>query len=311
MISGVPQGSVLGPVLFTIFINDMPDVVQSVLRLFADDTKVGREIRSVRDTETLQSDLDALCKWSDDWLLPFNTAKCKLMHIGKNNTRQAYTMPKDGGRRNIEEVEEEKDLGVVLDDKLSFDKHILSKVSKANQVLGVIRRTFKFLDREAFMTLYKAMVRPHLEYAAPVWNPTMIKHKRLIENVQRRATKLVPELRDKPYTERLKQIGLPTLEYRRLRMDMVQTYRLTHGLEDISADRLLILDNRGHTRGHSYKIFKERSNSVRYGHSFRHRIADPWNSLDEDVVSAPTLNSFKSRLNNCYRNHQLKFTNSF
>jgi len=312
--SGVPQGSVLGPVLFVIFINDMPDLVESILRLFADDTKVGREMVSQADVAYLQKDLDTLSKWSADWLLPFNVNKCKLMHIGTNNRMAEYSMIKDGQRSLITEVEEEKDLGVTLDNRLSFEKHIYGKVAKANQILGVIRRTFRYLDKEGFVTLYKTMVRPHIEYASSVWSPYLVKHKRSIENVQRRATKMVSELRDLPYSDRLKQLGLPTLEYRRLRADMVQTYRLIHGLDKMTGDNFLELSNQqsGYgTRGNSFKLNKTRTNTTRYARSFKHRVVAEWNVLPDYVVNAPTLNSFKSRLNALWKNHNLKFTNSF
>ena len=237
-----------------------------------------------------------------------------MLHVGSNNPKTKYTMTKGDEKSQLAEVQVEKDLGVILDEKLSFEKHILTKVAKANQTLGIIRRTFRYLDREGFMLLYKAMVRPHVEYASPVWNPALVKHKRAIENVQRRATKLVSDVKDHSYPERLRELGLPTLEYRRLRADMVQLYRLTHGLEGIAADRLVDMNNQSEsrrTRGHNLKINKERTNTARYANSFRHRVVNNWNSLPENVVNSPSLNSFKSRLNNTWKNHEFKFTNSF
>ena len=113
--SGVPQGSVLGLVLFTIFINDMPNLVTSILRRFADNTKVSREIHTEEDVQTLQTDLDTLCDWFSKWLLPFNVGKCKLMHLGSNNAEYKYTMVREGSRSKVVVVEEEKELGVTLD----------------------------------------------------------------------------------------------------------------------------------------------------------------------------------------------------
>ena len=311
MTSGVPQGSVLGPVLFTLYINDIPDRVQSLIRLFADDTKVCRDILAATDTATLQADLDALGNWSEDWLLPFNVDKCKLMHLGKLNPKTQYTMSQKGVRCTMAEVKEEKDLGVLVDDELTFSKHIETKVSKANQVLGIIRRTFQFLDKEAFMTLYKSMVRPNLEYASPVWAPALVKHKRAIEQVQRRATKQVPSLKDKSYRARLIDLGLPTLEYRRLRADMLQTYKLQEGYEGIHYNRLMTRDTYDRTRSNSRKLAKVRTNNTRYAKSYRHRIVTPWNKITKPVVTAPNINTFKARLNTEWRNHPLKFANSF
>ena len=117
----------------------------------------------------------------------------------------------------LEKVDSEKDLGVIIDKNLTFRDHINSKVNIVNRNLGIIFRTFTFVDEEIFLNLYKSIVRPHVEYATPVWSPLYKKDKIIIENIQRRATKLVDSCKNVTYQEKLRKLGLPTLEYRRER----------------------------------------------------------------------------------------------
>ena len=154
----------------------------------------------------------------------FNMKKCKHMHLGLD-IASSYYMSSATGNVEIEEVKEEKDLGVVIDNKLNFRQHISSKVSTANRNLGIIFRTFTYLNQEMFSNLYKSTVRPHLEYASVIWSPLYKNDKITLENVQRRATRLVPALKGLSYPERLKRLGLPTLEYRRERADVVECLR--------------------------------------------------------------------------------------
>ena len=158
MTSGNPQGNVLGPILFTIYINDIPDVVQNVAKLFADDTKVYAVVNKEEEQLSLQKDINNLLKWSDTWLLKFNTSKCKHVHLG-HPTNAKYKM----GDNEIKRVSEEKDLGIVIDDKLRFQHHINQQTMKANQKLGMIKRSFSYMDKEMFLPLFKSIVRPHLE----------------------------------------------------------------------------------------------------------------------------------------------------
>ena len=145
--------------------------------------------------------------WSENWQLYFNTGKCKRMHIGTSNDKNEYTMKIGDEDTTIEECTEEKDLGVIFDTSLKFDIHINNVVNKANKILGVTRRTFEYMDPEIFGLIFKGLVRPHLEYAAPVWSPHLVKHKDLLENVQRRATKMVLGLSQLSYSERLKKLN--------------------------------------------------------------------------------------------------------
>jgi hypothetical protein len=300
--SGVPQGSVLGPILFLIFINDLPLEVISPLSLFADDSKVFSRIvaenniekgKNVNGNATLQNDLDTIARWAKTWKMEFNVDKCKIMHLGNQNPKHTYTMEE----ADLVTTSEEKDLGVLIDDKLDFGIHIKSIVKKANRMLGLIRIGFACLDKEIFMNLYPVLIRPLLEYCVQVWSPHKRKYVRLIEGVQRRATKLVPNLRDLPYEERLIRLGLTSLEDRRVRGDMIETYKLITGKEDINSDKFFTM---AHVRGdpeltHNMKIYKKSFRLDVRKYSFSQRVIDKWNLLGKKVVESPKTSGFKSK----------------
>ena len=153
------------------------------------------------------------------------------------------------GAHNLNNSECEKDLGIFIDDKLNFEKHITQAVNKANKIMAIARKTFDYMDKQTFVFIFKGLVRPHLEYGAPLWNPHTIKTKQLIENVQRRATKQVPGLSSLSYEERLKVLKLPTLAYRRTRGDMIQVYKILSNGYDNSLPSILTQSNTG-LRGH-------------------------------------------------------------
>ena len=233
--SGIPQGSVLGPILFVLYINDLPEVVDrdTYIFLFADDTKAFRHIKTPLDSVILQKDIENMVKWSNIWLLKFHPQKCTMMHMGKSQTYEPetnsgqdilHTYLMEGHPLNYSTCE--KDLGVHIDNRLSFDKHINQAINKANRVMAIVRKTFDYMDKEIFLNIYKGLIRPHLEYASSVWSPYLIKHIEALEGVQRRATKIVPGFSKLEYGERLRRLKLPTLKYRRLRGDMIQTYKM-------------------------------------------------------------------------------------
>ena len=167
---------------------------------------------------------DELYGWSQKWLLHFHPDKCKIMLIGNPGDEKELYMP--NSRDPIKEVTEEKDLGVIIDNKLIFRNDITQRVNKANRIMGTIRRTFHHLDKHNFNMLFKSMVRPHLEYAAPIWNPSYKKDIELLEKVERRATKLVSGYKNMGYKERLCQLELPTLAFRRHRGDIIEVFKL-------------------------------------------------------------------------------------
>ncbi len=299
--SGVPQGSVLGPVLFLIFINDLPDTLDVAVRIFADDTKIFTPVYDKDDQCNLQENLSKLETWAEIWQMRFHPQKCKVMHIGKETEEFQYTMKTDGNSLNLEYVEEEKDLGVVIDNSLSFEQHCDAAINKANRILGVIRRSFKYLDRDVMLTLYKTLVRPHVEYGNTIWSPKLKRVIKSLEAVQRRATRMVPEIAHLSYQERLQYLKLPSLVYRRHRGDMLQVYKILHHDYDLDSEKFFKSPD-GRTRGHSYKVFKERAESAIRRNFFSFRVTELWNELPEEVVVAPNIDTFKERLDNFWSN---------
>ena len=185
--SGIPQGSVLGPILFVIFINDMPDMVKSMCQLFADDAKLFRKVNLRDDYKNalLQNDIDKLSTWSKKWQLPFNTDKCKCLNIGGTNPCHRYKM----NGKKLKQITEEKDLGVIVDKDLKFHQQSAAAVKKANSRLGIIKKSFASLDDKTLPLLYKSLVRPHLEYGNLVWGPFFKGEQISVEIVQQRLSK--------------------------------------------------------------------------------------------------------------------------
>ena len=308
VLSGVPQGTVLGPILFVIYINDMLDSISSEGLLFADDTKVFRQICSEDDSLELQSDIDKLEAWTKIWLLRFNADKCHVLTMGKfENIRHTHRY-RIGGKE-LEHVFEEKDLGVIVDADLSFEDHITAKVKKANQIMGLIRRSFAYLDEKSFVKLYTALVRPHLEYAQSVWSPHLKKFTDLIENVQIRATKLVDHLGSLEYSERLKRLNLPTLAFRRLRGDLIEMFK-----HFTKYDREIVSESfqpkERVNRRHRFQLHERAARDGVRGvqnNSFYYRIAKHWNNLPAEVVEAPSVDAFKNRFDKESKCNPLKF----
>ena len=229
--SGVPQGSVLGPTLFLMFINDLEDGVQSTVQKFADDTKLYTEVTKDEGGEQLQEDLDKCTEWAKEWMMEFNVSKCKVLHAGRTNRMKEYTM--EG--KILEKVQEEKDLGVMIHKAMNGSRQITEAVKKANRALAQLRRTItnKEIDTVIPIYNYKATVRPHLEYCVQAWAPYLKKDINALEKVQHRATKMITTLRKLPYEQRLKECNLTTLEERRKRGDLLETHEIMHCLERI------------------------------------------------------------------------------
>ena len=206
----------------------------------------------------------------------------------------------------LEQVSKEKDLGIITDENLNFEEHIQMKVNKATKVMGLIRRSFMTLDAEMFRKMFTALVRPHLEYGQAVWSPVRKKDIVSIENVLRRASKQIPELKNLEYPERLKKLNLPTMAYRRHRGDMIELYKIMNEHYDAEVSPHPTR-REGTTRGHSLKIFKERARTRLRQNHLLIRAVDAWNHLPENVVTAPSLDSFKNRLDKVWCDQPVKF----
>ena len=208
VLSGVPQGSVLGPILFLVYINDLEEGVTGNILKFADDTKLFRKTKEIGDKQKLQDDIDKLVRWSEKWQMLFNFGKCKCLHTGPGNTGMNYEMNK---------------------------------------------------EKSLIVPLYKAIVRPHLEYCIQAWSPYLRKDIDMLEKIQRRATKLIPGLRDLTYEERLKECGLTTLETRRLRGDQIEVFKILNGYENIDSNLFFQIKESKITRGHNFTLVKKQS----------------------------------------------------
>ena len=308
VLSGIPQGTVLGPLLFVIYINDILDKINSEGLLFADDAKIFRSISCKNDALLLQDDILRLEAWSDMWLLKFHPDKCHLLSLGKHENIK-YCHRYKVSEQEIEHIFEEKDLGIIVDSDLTFSEHITDKVRKANSLVGIIRRSFSYLDQDTFVKIFTSFVRPHLEYGQVIWSPHLRRHINMIENVQIRATQLIDGFGKLSYPERLKRINLPTLAYRRLRGDMIETFKHFHSYDPTILPPTFKPRNRP-SRCHDYQIQpiipKDGERGV-HKNSFYCRVIDTWNKLPQYVVSAPTMDTFKNRLDEHWKDLPLKF----
>ena len=298
--------------MFILYINDLPGVVGSVCKLFADDCKLYRNIASEADQKELQEDIERLCKWSKDWLLGFNIKKCKVVSFGNVQFEYEYGMTDTQNNLHVLSTEDsESDLGILFKKNLKFDEHIDNTVNKVIRIIGLIKRKFTYMDKDLFLTLYKSLVRSHLDYGNLVFYPTTKKYKQILENAQRRATPLFPELRGLTYKECLIELNLPTLDYRRKRFDIIQVFKIVHKIDDIDMRTFFTLTENNQLRGHNLKLNKPRANKSIKLHSFSLRNIPVWNSLPLEVVNSRAVVEFKTKLDNLWRSQRFDQTNIY
>ena len=244
VISGVPQGSVLGPLLFVLFINDLPDTLKSTIQLFADDLKL---VGNANNYEDIAMDMNMLEEWENTWLLRFNPSKCKVLHINNNeNPRNKYKL----NGFELASVESECDLGVETTAAFDWNANIKNSIAKANKMIAWVARNLVCRSRDVMLLVYKSLIRPHIEYCVQIWSPvprygnwaTIIE----LENVQRKFTRLIDGVGLLPYGERLAKLKLTTLAERRLRADLIETYKIISGSVDYGRN-LFTVTRSGHS----------------------------------------------------------------
>ena len=309
VLSGVPQGSVLGPTLFILYIMDIPEVIQSNVDMFADDTKIYRPIRDDRDSDILQRDINNISEWSKTWMMKFNVNKCNHMRISRGDENTDYFMNGENGPQKLGNINKEKDLGIYVTNNMKVGHQCSEAANKANRALGLVNRTFKYHNTRSFINLYKSYVRPHLEFAIQAWSPHLKKDIQTLEKVQRRATRHIQGMENLTYQERLESTGLYSLECRRKRGDLIETFKILNDLEDIDKDKFFTITPQSRTRGGPQKLYKKSFRTDVRGNFFSQRIVNSWNALPNNIKESQSVNSFKGSLDRYWKSikfgHQL------
>lgn len=316
--SGVPQGSVIGPLLFNLFINGLPKLIKSMSKLYADDSKILGKSDTAAERDIIQSDLNSIVEWTDRALLRLNFQKCKVMHLGKGNVKYDYTIHDSVTNQTYSLVKttEEKDLGVTFSSDLKWNKHVDNITHKANTALRSLKNTFTCRDKKLWGKLYTSIVRPQMEYAAPVWNSDFKHNEKALEKVQHRATKVgQPKM---TYEKRLVALGLTTHKERRLRGDCIETFKIINNLTNTTLKPSLN-DSAHQTRRNSKALVRDRfaaravnshGPAVGFRHSFLlNRVVPEWNELSNYTVEAENVNNFKNRYDNAKKKTSLNNTN--
>ena len=292
--SGVPQGSVLGPILFLVYINDMPESITSTSRLFADDTIVYRKVESEDDHQLLQNDLKALEEWESKWGMSFNPSKCSVVHMSKKKSplNFTYTLKNE----TLVTSSSASYLGISISRDLSWTDHISKVVAKANKSLGFLRRNVKTKAETVKAKAYNTIVRPSLEYAASVWCPWQKGLRDNLEAVQRRAARYVKGNfeRTASVSDMLSSMGWETLEERRIKTRITLLFKIAHDLIAVPATQLRPSNSR--TRGHQMRYRPITARTKYYSASFFPATINYWNKLPEDLIRHKDIDAFREAL---------------
>jgi hypothetical protein len=293
--SGVPQGSVIGPLLFLLYINDLPLQTTSTTRLFADDSFLYRKIRTTEDAKALQEDLDRLQQWERDWLMSFNPSKCEVIRITRKRNPIRTTYYIHGSELQL--VKGGRYLGVHIDEKLTLNTHVAATAKKANNSLAFLRRNLTSCPQDVKAQCYQTLVRPILEYAGTAWDPHTKTSINQLEAVQRRAARFVTGNyhTTSSTSQMVADLGWQPLAERRSNAKLVMVFRITHGLVDIPAENFFH-PTASTTRGHNTRYLLPFCRTDAYLHSFFPSAIRLWNQLPVQATTVDSVEAFRSGL---------------
>ena len=296
--SGIVQGSCLGPLLFLIFINDLAEIFDSSVtpKLYADDVKLYTTIESSCDSDRLQQNIDRLVHWAGTWQLGISIKKCQALNVGTRQRTSELFAEYNIDTNQLPVCDTVVDLGVTVDSELKFSEHIHNMVRKAMTRSYLLSKCFLSRDRTTLVKAFVVYVRPILEYCSSVWSPHLVQDIEAIERVQRRFTKRLRGLWNIGYEQRLQIVGLERLDVRRLRFDLVMTYKITFGLTCLNFDEFFKWSPCDKTRGHDYKFYVSGASCDTRKYFFAVRVVQPWNTLPSDTDFS-SLCRFKNFIN--------------
>lgn len=307
--SGVVQGSVLGPILFTIFINDIDEHITncSVLK-YADDLRIYRSFKSDLSSQQhsgtlFQNDINALVAWSKTWDLDFNVSKCCILHYGRTNIKNTYKIED----APIVSRSNEKDLGVLFSNKFNFNEHIETIVKKANQKLGIIAHVFKNRSSKSILPLYKTLVRPLLEYNSAIWCPIAKKYEQKIEKIQKKTLNLLSDksLENLSYQQKLSRTKLLSLRARRIQHQLMIMYKMKNNKMGLCFDDFFTTNNYNRTRGNVYKLLIPKCVTKMRKGFFSCASVKHWNRLKTSEISVRSSHLFKKNLMSYFRREKI------
>jgi hypothetical protein len=294
--SGVIQGSVLGPLFFNIFINNIDDVVKhSTILKYADDIRLSisaPKSDSVLLHSKLQHDIDNIAEWASDSGMALNANKCFYVTFGSSDHQRTYST----GGSTIVNKSDYKDLGITVSSPLSFNKHIDLVISRAYSRLGLIHKAFRIKSQTSILRLFKAFVRPIVEYSSLIWNPYTIRNNNRVERIQRHMCRMIPEVRNLPYHKQLSCLGLHSLQLRRQRYQLLFTFKIYRQLADVDFHHFFQIRKDKRTRGHKLTLIPKFAKNNYRLHFFTNSVVQLWNQLANDDIDALNLLHFKSRL---------------
>ena len=307
IISGVPQGSVLGPLLFILFINDMQSCINfSTIRFFADDTRLLKHIYGHKDTVELQKDLDSVINWAKENNMSLHEDKFEVMIHKHRPHSLLYELPFSicemaysvTSGDMLYPVEQLKDLGVTVSSDLSWSPHVSSLTARARSMASWVLSAFKTRDKSTMLTLYKSLVRSHLEYCCPLWNTNKVADIDLLEGVQRSFTSRIWGYQHLNYWERLSSLNLMSLQRRRERYIIIHMWKVLRELVPNHLETNFMAPSRLGIRAKVPPIVKSSSlrNQSLYDNSFAVMGPRLWNILPSHLHHIAELQQFKTKL---------------